>query len=78
MSTDETKNKESQITSFLGKLAYAAQAQEFVNDSSVNLNLNQAVLFSSYRQNSDQNYNLSFQSSSLATRIGFGPLYKRQ
>lgn len=77
MSTNETKNNANQITSFLGKLAYAAQAQEFVNDSSINLNLNQAVLFNSYRQNSDQNQNLSFQSSSLATRIGFGPLYKR-
>ncbi len=77
MSTDETKNNSNQITSFLGKLAYAAQAQEFVNDNSVNLHLNQSVLFNSYRQNTDQNHIFSFQSGSLATRIGCGPLYKR-
>ncbi len=77
MSTDEQKNSANQITSFLGRLAYAAQAQEFVNDNSVNLNLNQAVIFNSYRQSESTSSNFSFQSSSLATRIGSGPLYSR-
>jgi len=75
MNNDEHKNNPNQITSFLGKLAYAAQAQEFVNDKSVNLNLNQAVIFSSYRQSESTSSNFSFQSNSLATRIGCGPLY---
>lgn len=77
MSIDEPKNNKNQITSFLGRLAYAAQAQEFVNDNSVNLNLNQAVIFNSYRQSESTSSNFSFQSNSLATRIGSGPLYNR-
>ena len=77
MNTDESKNSSNQITSFLGKLAYAAQAQEFVNENSVNLNLNQAVIFNSYRQSESTSYRFSFQSNSLATRIGCGPLYSR-
>jgi len=76
MNTNENNQNPNQITSFLGKLAYAAQAQEFVNEKLVNLNLNQAVIFSSYRQSTSSNQNFSFHSSSLQTRIGCGPLYK--
>ncbi len=77
------KDDEKQITAFLGRLAYTAQAQQFISEDAVNLKLNQAILFSSYAHEEGNEAveetvpAFSFQTNSLATRIGHSPLYRK-
>lgn len=82
MAMNDSENKPSQITAFLGRLAYAAQAQEFRSTQSVDFNLNPALLYTSYCRNTEdqslktrQGQDYGNQTSRLATRIGCRPLY---
>lgn len=83
MSTNDSKEK--QITAFLGRMAYAAQAQEFVSSDVIDINLNQSVLFGTFGRKTEEaaepspkaDAEFSLQSSKLATRIGCRPLYSK-